>query len=382
MPMQPIVTPVRGNLTAAQVQQLLQDEEAVKLTGGLEIVDLDLNVIEDISGDLAGGHVERNSYADLHGTASFSISRTIDWGGDLLRPYLIMSGGGITARFNLGVYHPSTPDWPLDEDPPTFDADGYDILLRLAQTVGDAYALAVGESYLAKVEQILIQRGYSQYVIDWTRGDTVSPSTRTWAFDDSTTWLTIVNDLLSSIGYAGIWSDWDGRLRCAPYLRPSERAPEWTYTDNAATTMLSTKRSVQHDYFSAPNRWVIYRTNMVEGSTPVEGNGLLTFTNDTDGETSIQARRGLVITKTVGSDFADQRALAIIGRMTVDNDMQIPTLYNLETFINPLHWHFDRIQLSDSASMPFADAMCTQWSLPLPPDTGDMVQQWRILSTS
>lgn len=382
MPMQPIVAPPRDGLTAAQVKQLLQDEEAVTLTGGLEIVDLDLNVVADISDDLSGGHVERNSYADLHGTANFSISRVIDWGGDLLRPYLTMTAGGVTARFNLGVYLPSTPEWPLDADPPTFEVDGYDLLLRLAQTVGDAYAIAAGERYLDKVEQILLQRGFTQYVIDWTNGSSTAPSSRVWAFDDQTTWLTIVNDLLQSIGYAGIWSDWDGRLRCAPYIRPTDRAAEWTYTDDQASTMLSNKRSVQHDYFSAPNRWVVYRTNMVEGATPVEGDGMAIITNDTVGETSIQARRGLVITKTVGSDFADQRALNIIARLTADADMQIPTLYNLETFPNPLHWHFDRVQLSDSASMPFADAMCTQWSLPLPPDSGDMQQQWRILSQS
>ena len=378
--MQPLVDAVRSNLTAAQVVQIIQNEESIVLTGGLEIVDIDLNVVEDISGDLAGGSVERQSYADLHGSARFNITRVIDWGGDLLRPYIKMSGGGLTARFNLGVYHPTTPDWPLEESPPTFAAEGYDILLRLAQPVGDAYSVDVGVSYLAKVEEILLARGYSQYIIDQEKADVLTPTSRVWAFDDSITWLTIVNDLLASVGYFGIFSDWNGRLRVQAYRAPIERGIEWYYSDDQATTMLSTKRTVSHDFFSTPNRWVIYRSNMDEGVTPVEGAGIYTYVNDAVGETSVQARRGLVITRAQGVDAADQGSLIAQASQIIDADMSVPTTFNLEVSPNPLHWHFDRLLLQDSASFPIADVMCTQWSLPLPPDTGDMTQQWRVLA--
>jgi hypothetical protein len=378
--MQPYVDTPRATLTSAQVVQLIQNEESITLTGGLEIVDIDLNVIEDISGDLAGGNVERQSYADLHGSARFNISRTIDWGGDLLRPYIVISGGGITARFNLGVYHPTTPARPVNESPPTYQAEGYDILLRLAQPVGDAYSIDVGQPYLAKVEEILLARGYSQYVIDQDKAAVVTPSARVWAFDDSITWLTIVNDLLASIGYAGIWSDWDGRLRVESYSNPIERGIEWYYSDDMATTMLSTERSVERDYFSTPNRWVIYRSNMTDDVTPVEGAGIYTYVNDAVGDTSVQARRGLVITRPEGVDVADQASLIDRANQIINADMQVPTLINVAVSPNPLHWHFDRLLLQDAATVAIADVMCTQWSLPLPPDSGDMTQQWRVLS--
>ncbi len=380
MPMQPLVDPPRDHLTADQVIQLLQGEDAISLAGGLEIVDIGLNVIEDISGDLAGGDVERQSYATMHGSARFRITRDIDWGGDLLRPYLVISGGGVSARFNLGVYHPTTPAYPLEESPPTFDVEGYDILLRLNQPVGDAYSLASGENYLAKAAEILSSRGYTEFVIDPARSSAVAPGPRVWAFDDSITWLTVVNDLLGSIGYAGVWSDWNGRLRLESYQNPIERAPEWYYSDDAATTMLSTRRSVERDFFAAPNRWVIYRSNLVEGETPVEGAGIYTYVNDSTGDTSVEARRGLVITRTEGVDVADQAALIARAGQIINADMDVPTLYHVETAPNPLHWHFDRLFLQDSASLPVADAMCTQWSMPLPPDFGDMRQQWRILA--
>lgn len=377
--MQPWTDPPRSALTRAQVLRLLQDTPAITISGGLEIVDLNLDVVEDISGDFAGGSVQRQSYAAMHGTANLKITRTIDWGGDLLRPYVTITGGGLAARFNLGVYHPTTPTWPLEESPPTYDCEGYDILLRLHQPVGDAYSIKVGESYLGKVEEILLARGYTQYAIDQESAATLAPGSRTWALDDQITWLSIVNDLLASIGYAGIYSDWDGRLRCEPYQLPVERAPEWTYTDEQATTMLSTNRSVERDYFAAPNRWVIYRNNLVEGATPVEGDGIYTWSNDSVGDTSVQARRGLIITRVEGVDVADQGALIARANQIISADMSIPVLYNVQVSPNPLHWHFDRLLLRDSASIPVADVMCTQWSMPLPPDVGDMSQQWRVL---
>lgn len=377
--MQPLTDPARPGLTAAQVRQLLQDEDSLILQGGLEIVDIDLNVIADISDDLAGGSVGRSSYATMHGTAQLRIARSIDWGGDLLRPYLKITGGSLSARFNLGVYHPTTPTWPLDESPPTFDVEGYDILLRLNQPVGDAFSIAAGQGYLTTVQTILDGRGYTQYLIDWTKASTAAPSSRVWAFDDQVTWLTIVNDLLGSIGYAGIWSDWNGRLRVEPYINPVERGHEWIYTDDQATTMLSTNRSIEYDYFSAPNRWVIYQSNVVEGATPVEGNGIYTYVNESLGDTSVAARRGLVITRTEGVDVADHASLIARANSIINADMSIPTVINVATSPNPLHWHFDRLLVADSGAIPVADVMCTQWSLALPPESSDMTQVWRVL---
>lgn len=358
-----------------QIIGLLQDCPSLVLAAGLEIVDINLDMLEDISGDLAGGRIERHSYADLHATAQLRISRQLDWGGDLVRPYLTISGGGISARWNLGVYHLASPVKPRD----IYDVAGYDMLLRLAQRVGDAYSIAAGESYLARVEQILAARGYTRYVIDQTAAGKVAPAARVWAMDTNTTWLNIVNDLLGSIGYAGIWSDWDGRLRCEPYRLPIEQAPEWVYTDDPESTMLGADRVIERDLFAAPNRWVIYRSNLIDGDTPIEGDGIVTYVNEAVGDTSVQARRGLVITKVEGVDVADQGALVDRAQQIIDADMTISETYKVSTSPNPMHWHFDRIQLQDSATFPIADALCTQWSLPLPPDTGDMTQQWRIL---
>jgi hypothetical protein len=381
--MQPRVEDVRSSFTAAQIEYLIQDAPAVDLAAGLELVDLGLNVIADISDDLAGGKVERSSYATMHGTATFAITRTLDWGSALVRPYLTINDGSFItpARFNLGVYHTSTPAHALDESPPTYQVEGYDLLLRLNQPVGDAYSIAAGDAYLDRVEEIFLSRGYLRYLIDPEKAATVAPTSRVWAFDPQTTWLSIVNDLLASIGYAGVWSDWNGYLRAEAYQLPLNRSIEWIHSDDQASTMLSTKRSIERDFTFAPNRWVVYRSNNIDGATPVEGDGIYTWTNENVGDTSVTARGGLTITRPPeGVDVADQASLELRAQQIIAADMEIPVTIPVETSPNPLHWHFDRLYLADSSAGLLADVLCTQWSLPLPPTTGDMVVQLKVLS--
>ena len=383
--MQPLCAPPRDHLTPAQVAALLQDAPALGMSGGLELVDRTLTVIEDISGDLAGGNVERSSYATMHGSCRLKVSRPLDWGAGLVRPYVTLTDGTISARFNLGVYHTTTPSTSFKENPPTFDVEGYDVLYRLNQPVGGGYSIAAGEPYLEKVEDILTGRGYLKYLIDPAAASTVAPASKVWPLTGDAEsgggfrWLGIVNDMLGSAGYQGIWSDWDGYLRCEPYHRPVERSPEWYYSDDPLVTMLSAERSLEFDYFDTPNRWVVWRSNMLDEAHPVEGNGLYVYVNQSTGPTSVAARDGLVITRAEALDAANHGALIALAEQMIDADMQVPQSFTLKTSPNPLHWHFDRMLLSDSASIPYADVMCTRWSLPLPPDTGDMDQSWAVL---
>lgn len=378
--MQPPVAPVRSGLTAEQVQSLIQDSEGILISAGLERINLDLTLIEDISDDLAGGDVSRNSYAELHATATLRISRPLAWGAEIVRVYYVMSDGVTTARFNIGAYHVDTPERRTAETPETYAVTGYDMLLRLASPVGDAFGIDIGTDILATVESIIQARGYTQYIIDQARAGTMATAPKAWPFDETTTWLTIVNDLLSLIGYRGIYADWDGRLRCEVYLNPADRDPEWYYTDDPATTMLAPDRGIRRDYFNVPNRWVFYRSDVAEGTTPAEGAGIYTVQNDAVGDTSIAGRGGLVITKPLGIDAVDQAALVAKGDAIVQADMDVPTAIDTATFPNPLHWHFDRLVLLDTAAVDGADVQCTSWRLPLPPDTGDMEHEWSVIS--
>ncbi len=374
----------RDHLTLDQVVSLIQDSASLEVDKGLELLNQALEVQMDLSDELAGGSVSRNSYADLHASAELALSTALDWQTAIVRPYVTLSDGAVSARFNLGAYYTSTPTQSVKTAPRVHEVTGYDILHRLHDTVGDAYSVAAGASYLAEIEAILQAQGFTKYIIDQHAAAAVLPSNRVWALDESIKWVSIVNDLISSIGYQGIWSDWNGYLRVQPYVTPRDRSAEWAYrADDPAVSMLTPEREVTKDYYDAPNRWVAvisnsWTTTDSEGNeveiTPTENNGIWTYVNQTQGPTSVEARDGRTITRVLSIDAADQTALVAAAQASIDADLRLSTSYQVGTAPNPLHWHFDRVVLHDPELAQLRDVMVTSWSLDL--NGGDMSQEW------
>lgn len=378
--MQPLVEPCRDHLSETQVRSLIRDSSALILGGGMERLDLSLNVLEDISADLLGGSVARQSYATLHGTGTFRLLRRLDWGAAIVRPYITMSNGVIGARFNLGAYSTATPAEPIGVEPRTYEVGAYDILLRLGQKVGASYAIGVGESYLAKAEEIFTGRGYTRYVIDQSAAGTLATTARVWPIDTNTTWLTIVNELAGAVGYQGVWSDWDGQLRLQPYQSPRDRFAEWVYDDDIDTVMFGPNRLIERDFFDSPNRWVVMQSGQIDSGAPIEGAGIYTYVNDSVGDTSVAARGGLVVTRFEQVDASSQAVLEARAQSMIDADMSVPTRIKVSLPApNPLHWHFDRIQYNDVAAGPIREVVCTSWTMPIPNDKGDMALEWSDL---
>jgi hypothetical protein len=375
--MQPPIDPVRAGLTAAQVVGLIRDAAGITVGAGCELLDQSLQVLDDISADFAGGSVSRAAYSDLHGTCSVGLSRELAWGRAIIRPYMTITDGVITARFNLGAYFTSTPKRDLADDPVTYAVAGYDILHGLRSPVGESFSVDTGASYLEAVEDILAAQGYTAYVIDQSRASSVLPAPRNWPIDPNNRWLTIVNDLLAAIGYQGIWSDWDGRLRVQPYLSPMQRTSEWLYNADVHTAMMDPARVLERDFFEAPNRWVAVRSNNIDGAAPVEGNGIYTFVNEFAGDTSVEGRGGRVITRILNLEAADHATLVAQAQVTIDADTQIKTSLAVPTSPNPLHWHFDRMTVDDPDVGPSVEVLGTQWTLPLNGD--NMSHSWTFL---
>lgn len=378
--MQPLTAAPRDALTEEQVRWLIEGSPTIGTSHGCELIDQNLEVVEDISRDFGGGSVTRRSYNTVHGSASLEISRDLDWGTAIVRPYITLSDGVIAARFNLGAYYTSRPRRTTGRTPPSHAVTGYDMLDRLADKTGAAYAVEAGTEVLTAVETILRDRGYTRFILDPSAAGKALPSAYVSPLDDNKTWLTIVNDLLATIGYQGMWSDWNGYLRGEPYLRQADRPVEWVYDLDPLTSIISPERTYTLDTYEAPNRWVVIRQNDIDGGTPVEGNGIFTYENLSTGPTSIDARGGRVITKPVRISAADQVTLEAQAWVTIDADMRVPQTITHQTGPNPLHWHFDRVALDDPATggvERWADVLATGWTLPL--NGGDMDHDWQIL---
>lgn len=373
--MQPPTVAPREAYTADEITELIRDTPSREIGSGLELIDMALEVEEDLTDWFAGGSVGRESFANLHGSASFELLRPLDWGRSLVRPYYTIND----VRFDLGAYFTSVPTTEVSQDPTTYKIEGYDILLRLANRVGSSYSLASGELILTAVETILIAQGFSRYTIDQYAAASTMPAARVWPIDDNTTWLTVVNDLLAAVGYQGIWSDWSGLLRCERYTSPRDRGAEWVYNGDGDASQLSVVRTVNRDYFDVPNRWIACRQNNIEGATPVEGDGVYTFTNEIDGPTSVEARGRVITGPLILVDAADQAALVTAVQQRVAADMSVPTTIELSLpLANPLHWHFDRCYVVDSA-LGMHEVVVTKWVLPLAPSTADQTMSWTVL---
>lgn len=383
--MQPPTDGLRAGFTTAQVQYLVEQSSSFDTDMGLELLDQDLNVLADLSDALQSASVARDSFASLHATLTFGIDSALDWGNAIVRPYMTFTGptsaatgSTATMRFNLGAYVTDTPEEDLSEDVSTFGATGYDVLSLLDDPVGDAYSVDAGVSFLVAVEQILMNRGFSQFIIDQDAAASVLASAKTYAIDDNVTWLMIVNDLLASIGYAGVWSDWNGVIRCQTYTTPSDRSPEWVMTDDPAVTLLTQRRKRQRDYYSTPNHWVFYRNTSTDDDQPTADNGFrYEFTNQSDGDTSVDARGGRVITKVVSVDAADPISLIQQAQQTIDADSLVPTTVSIETAPFPLAWHMDRILVSDARLGVALQVLASSWSLNL--DGTDMAWDWTLV---
>ncbi|MET0461103.1 MAG: hypothetical protein ABW195_17765 [Ilumatobacteraceae bacterium] len=380
--MQPFVTPFRVpasvSVTDAAVENVIRRAEGVQFGAGCELLaGLSLVVADDgdVSAALASGSITRGSYNRLHATASLVFDQPLPWASAIVRPFITMSDGTTTFRFNLGAYYTSSPQENLDEQPTKYAVTCYDILSVLDDPVGDAYSVAEGTPYLEAIESILMSRGIVRYMIDQSAAGLTLTSDKAWEPSDQLTWLTIVNDLLAAIGYAGIWSDWDGVLRCHSYQSPRERAPEWTYDVEPGTSMLGTRTKLR-DFYKVPNVWIFTKRNDTDGPQPVEGDGRYTYINQSDGDTSIDGR-GRTITRPVQVDAADQASLVAAATRIIDADLSIPSKVDLTTFPNPLHWHFDVVQLIDPAVGPPTPVLVTAWTLPLNGD--DMRHEWTLL---
>lgn len=379
--MMPVTAGPRSALAVNQVIELILNASSVQVDHGAELLDINLGVLDTLNTEVSGdGYVQRESYATLHGSCSLLVSRQLDWGNAIVRPYITMTGitptyGKTTARFNLGAYFMSAPYRVFGLTPLTYAVTGYDILQGMDDLVGDSFGVNAGDSYLDIVESIFQARGYTQYVIDRS-SSAVLPASRVWPIDTQTSWLKICNDLLSSIGYQGVWSDWDGRLHAEQYVSPAQRAGEFLY-DMGQYSIVEPKVTEQRDLFAAPNRWVAIQSNRSMQTAPVEGDGVYTYVNTSTGPSSVAAR-DRTITKVMNIDAADQASLQQAARVTIDADINDNVKLAVFTAPNPLHWHFDRMTFNHPGLGAALGVVGTSWKQYL--DGRDMEHSWTVLS--
>lgn len=407
--MQQLTEAPRDSLTEAQVTRLLVGAPKVDYDRGCEVLDAALNVVDDISSDFEGGTVTHTALADVHGTCSLTLATDIDYGTQLVRPYMTLTAEGVTARFNLGAYALRKPQTDYGYSIPSNQVDGSDRLFLLNRPVGDAYAVASGTAVLAAAKQAIVDAGLdgSTVLVDSTAAAKTLPSDHSWPLladststdalappdamtsmsqSGPTTWLRIVNDLLAMVGYRGVWADENGYFRFTPYADPADRPVEFSFDfDDIDDSVIAGNRTAVQDFSTVPNVWVFLQQNLTDGSgnpiEPTEGAGQYTVTNQSDGPASIDARGGLEWISVVQLDAADQASLVSQGDAQVAADKRVTKQFTVATAPFPAAGHFDVYTYSDLAAAGGAvKVQETAWTLDLGNSTtvpADMQRTWQ-----
>ncbi len=368
--MQGLTDAPRGALTATQVTNLLTGDRLV-VSAGLELLDTSNAFVQDISDKLVNGTVDRDCYATVHGSCRLSIQIKLAWGRDRVRPYMTLTDGTVTARFNLGVYVLTTPHTKRGETPKTYEVQGYDLLHLLQNGPGDTYVANSGTTYLQAVRDVVTASGIgSTILLDGTGGSTTLPNTMVWSLPENVSYLQIINDLLAAIGYNEVWADENGTLRSEPFVAVGTRASEWTLdTDDVGTNIVHQERTLIEDVWSAPNWWRFVRRNM--STQPTEGAGIYTVQNVNDGPTS-QTSLGRTVRRPVEYlEVADHASLVKKGDRIVAEDRQVSREVQMLIDPLPLMGHRDCFTLKDSA--PTEKLVAASWSLPLDGSPGRLV---------
>lgn len=372
--MQPLTAYPRDQFAAGQMQELLTAPD-LSVDYGVELLDASLNVVEDIKADVSGCVVSRDNYATVHGTMNMTVSRPLAWGKDRVLPYLLLSSvtaGVPKVRWNLGVYLLTTPDTALGENPQSFTVTGYDQLHLLQDNIGDSYNVAAGANVLASVRTVLAAAGITAPVLLDTSAANkvlVTPLTFPQTSSESPTWIVVVNALLASVGYRGVWADWNGAFRSGPYVTPDQRSSEWFFAvGDLKVGIVSANRSVVNDLWGAPNWWRFIQNGLTVA--PVENAGQYTATNPSTGLSS-QASVGRVVhAPVVYLDAVDQASLVTQGDRIVAAAIRSTEVIAASLSPFPAAWHFDVCIFSDAALGVDRKVQCRSWALPL--DGADM----------
>jgi hypothetical protein len=367
-----------STLSAVALVELIEGV-ALSVDAGLDLLDADDTLIEDISADLVadGSRVSRGMLNTVHGSCQLGIARQLVWGSQRVRPYLLLSSDGdVWYRWNLGVYVLATPEMQVGVTPQVWLVDGFDKLDVLNTPLGATVSVASGATILAAVEDLIAATGETRVSLDQASAAEVAATVRVFSVVDDWSTLTVCNDLLASIGYRGLWVDRDGVIRSGPYVTPEDLPSVWSYSTASSSTSVLEDRTVSADYYGAANVIVAIRDS-VDDTLPLAGDGMFTLTNQSDGLTSIDGRGGRVVRRVIRGDWATQSALEAAAAEAMDGEKRVANFVSLAVSANPVHAHFDVVTFRDDAIPTNGRYLVTDWELPL--DGADMLLTLRAV---
>ncbi|MFW7414765.1 hypothetical protein [Demequina sp. SO4-18] len=275
-----------------------------------ELLDGNGSYVADLDG-VRGASLKQSAQATLKrgGNAAVTdMGQDVNWLTARIRASYEIVGG---PSWGLGVYLPSMPVAQWSGGVRRWDVELLDVATVLAEsTVDDDYEIVAGTVVTDAVRTLIDLAGENAAAV------TDSPKTLTTSrvWEAGTPLLTIINELLDSIGYFSLATDGDGRLTGSPYVRPAARPEEWEFIDDGETCIYRPEMSVEQDLYRVPNH-VLARTQ----GTGDNAGLLVNVYNDSPDSPFSRANRGRTITRVIDAEATDLDALeTIASRALID----------------------------------------------------------------
>lgn len=179
----------------------------------------------------------------------------IEWLTDEIEPVLIIDG----EEHGLGVFLPATVTPTEAQGADRVQVEAFDRCWRVRDVYTDTLKyFAAGTPYVTAIEQLLAQAGITTVL--------ATPSTATLAearedWELGTSYLDIVNALLSEINYNPMWFNQSGVAVLEPKSVPTAENIEHTLDALDVDSLIIPQLSRQTDIYQAPNVFVAYCAN-------------------------------------------------------------------------------------------------------------------------
>ena len=246
--------------------------------------------------------IRMNDGGDIKTSLSGSFAdpgEAVNWFTDRIRPEMIIDG----VTYPLGVFLTSSVRTEENDTQRWVTIEAFDQcwVLRDTKTESLLY-FASGTNYLTAVQTLLTGAGIA--MISSTPTTAVLAEAREhWAI--GTSYLEIINQLLSEINYNPIWFNQEGIAILEPASVPTAANIEHTLDDTDIKSLLLPESSRETDVYQAPNVFIAICSN-ADKSNP-----MVAKAENTNPQSPLSiARRGRrIVTVLTVDNIADQSEL-------------------------------------------------------------------------
>lgn len=188
----------------------------------------------------------------------------VDWIADEIKPVLIQDGD----EKPLGVFMPAQVVPKDTKGEETLDVQAFDRCWRVRDNkVEGALYLSAGTSYIDAVEQLLTSSGIAA-IIKTPSSAVLAEDRQDW--ETGTSYLKVVNDLLTEINYKQLWFNASGFAMLEPASTPTSENIQHVFTNQkpdprnpkeVQSIRVLPQISRKTDIYQAPNVFIVVCSN-------------------------------------------------------------------------------------------------------------------------